>query len=720
MGIMPTWRIFFCLCLLLALGVAGACHAQADEDATRIVPPAPPQPGLRLYVAPGGSDDSPGTEDRPFATLARARDEIRTIKQRGGLPSGGVAVTVKGGLYTVRQTLELTTADTGAAEAPIVYRAADGEKPVFSGGLALSGFTPVTDEAVRARLPEEARDKVVRADLKALGVSNVGPLVLGGFASGNGFKTYAVIELFCNGDAMQMARYPNEGVLYTAGVAEPDGHTIHGLTGSKTGRILYEGDRPARWKDERDAILYGYWFFDWADSHERIASIDTEKHEIAFTKPYHSYGYRKGARYYAINLLSEIDMPGEWYLDRQNLAVYFYPPSDPAGAEISLSLLAAPLVQMTDVSHVRFEGLTWELGAGDAILVSGGERCLFAGCTVRRCGGNGISIHGGVNHGILSCDVYSMGRGGTIIAGGSRKTLEPGGHYVANCDIHHLSRIDHTYTPAVLVEGAGNRVFHNRMHHINSSALRVEGNDHLIARNEVHDVLLESDDQGGADMFGNPTFRGNVYRENYWHHIGNWRGTEEDLSCGQAGIRLDDAISGVLIQGNIFHRCASGKLGFGGVQIHGGKDNVVENNIFAECTAAISFSPWDDARWKELVAKSMEAPQIDAALYLQRYPQLAALAEGCNVNTIRRNLVWKCGQFTLRERGVNILQDNKESGDDGLFADATAGDFALTAAGTAAAPPEFTPIPVGDIGLYADVYRPTVPAAEIAAARRGD
>jgi hypothetical protein len=116
----------------------------------------------------------------------------------------------------------------------------------------------------------------------------------------------------------------------------------------------------------------------------------------------------------------------------------------------------------------------------------------------------------------------------------------------------------------------GNRIAHNLMHDSYSSAMRIEGNDHLVEFNEVHSVLLESDDQGGVDMWGDPTYRGNVFRYNYFHHIGNGLGT------GQAGIRLDDAICGTLVYGNLFHRCSDGH--FGGVQVHGGNENDVENN----------------------------------------------------------------------------------------------------------------------------------------------
>ena len=51
-------------------------------------------------------------------------------------------------------------------------------------------------------------------------------------------------------------------------------------------------------------------------------------------------------------------------------------------------------------------------------------------------------------------------------------------------------------------------------------------------------------------------------------------------------------ISGVAIYGNVFERC--GAVQFGGVQIHGGKDNLVDGNLFMDCFAGISFSRWGE------------------------------------------------------------------------------------------------------------------------------
>ena len=55
---------------------------------------------------------------------------------------------------------------------------------------------------------------------------------------------------------------------------------------------------------------------------------------------------------------------------------------------------------------------------------------------------------------------------------------------------------------------------HNRFRHSSSSALRVEGNEHVIEYNEISDVVNESDDQGGLDMWYNLSYQGNIIRYN--------------------------------------------------------------------------------------------------------------------------------------------------------------------------------------------------------------
>lgn len=690
-----------------------------DPAATRTAPLHRPKPGAELHISPSGSNANTGTRAQPFASLERARDEIRRLKRDGGLPQGGVVVTIQGGSYPVKRTFALAAEDSGSAESPVIYRAEKGETPVFTGGARLTKFAPVRDEAILRRLPEEARGKVFQADLKTHGITNVPPVRLGGFASGAGFRSHPALELFFNGEALPLARWPNDGFVKVVEARGKTAQAGHGPAGFKEGIFTYDGDQPGRWMDDPDIVLYGYWFYGWADSYERVEKIDVGKKEITLAPPFHTYGYRKGQPFKAMNLLSEIDQPGEWYLDRRSLTLYFYPPSNPAQATVEISLTQSPFVELQNVSHTSFEGLTWELGSTDGIRVSGGDHCLLAGCTVRRFAGNGVEFNGGTDHGVLSCDLYSMGRGGVVMTGGDRRTLMPGRHFIENCHIRELSRLDRTYTPAVLLNGVGNRIAHNLLHDIRSSALRVEGNDHAIDYNEIARVVQESDDQGGVDMFGNPTFRGNAYRFNYFHHIGNWRSPANEPDCGQAGIRLDDMISGTLIYGNVFRRCAAGRLGFGGVQIHGGKDNWVDNNLFVDCATAVSFSPWGEKSWRERTAGALEAKAIDRTLYLARYPELARMDTDFNVNHLWRNLVVDCGQFLRRNGGGARLLSNCVVTNTTAFPGTVRGEFQFSEATALTTRAGFQPIPFDEIGLYRDAFRRELPAQKIAEIRSG-
>lgn len=671
-----------------------------DPAATRLRLPSRPAPALTLYVGPDGQDSNPGTRERPFGTLPRARDEIRRVK-----PAGAVVVCVRGGRYPVGKTFELSAEDSGTASAPIVYQAAAGETPVFSGALRLQGFQPVTDANVIERLPAESHARVRQVDLKRFGLQNFRPLVLGGYSNGRGFKTVPVEELYFNGTPLPMARWPNEGWAEMPDVVALD-FEVRGRKGSSAGRLKYEGERPSRWLAEKDGFLYGYWFHDWADSYERIESIEPEKNQINLAPPWARYGYRPKRRYYGVNLLAEIDRPGEWYLDRQAGTLYVWPPSDPDKAVVELSVAEFPFVKMEKVGHVTLEGFRWERGAGDAVSLRDCEDCVLAGCTVEGFAGDGVVISGGQRCGLISCDIAQMGRGGARLDGGDRMTLRPSGHFVENCHIHHLSRLHHTYTPGVRVTGVACRVAHNLFHDIGSSAINLAGNDHLVEFNEAHHVVMESDDQGGVDMFGNPTYRGNVYRYNYWHHVGDWQGANPWPAGGQAGIRLDDAISGTLVYGNVFYRAAAGTWPFGGLQIHGGKDNVVDNNLFVDCNVAMSFSPWSEARWLEHIAKPEYAKGIDRDLYAARYASLSRVADQPNRNLLWRNVVYRCREFTARERGVNEMVDNC------LLAGTPDGDTPLARLAPSAAELDrcgFTPIPTAEIGLYTDAYRPRLP-----------
>jgi hypothetical protein len=605
-----------------------------DPLSYRVQLPILPVPGKVFYVATTGRDTADGSQKKPFRTMKRARDAVRSLKQlhSGELPKGGVKIVISGGDYLWEQTLILTSEDSGTADKPIVYQVDSGQTAIFRGGVRITEWKPISNVKLRDKLDVHICDRVLEADLKILGIKDLGDAT----ALRNS------PELFVDGKPQKLARWPNEGFVKTGEILGKDTFKVWGrIEGCRDGKFRYVEDRPSQWLDEPDVRLYGYWFWDWFEEFQKVASIDQNTRTFTLSKPYSRYGYRKNQRYYALNVFREIDSDGEWYLDRRTAKIYWLAPEgiEVSKAEIVLSVFDQPFIRMIDVEHVILHGLTLQEGRGDGIHISGGNNCLVDNCTIQQLGGDAIIVEGGQHHGIFGCTMHTLGCGGMRVTGGDRQTLTPGRHFVENCKVFDISRLKRTYAPAVRLDGCGNRISHNLFEDIPSSALRIEGNDHIIELNVIRNVVRESDDQGGLDMFGNPLYRGVVIRWNRWTDIGG--GTQH----GAAGVRLDDMISGVAVYGNIFERC--GAVNFGGVQIHGGKENLVGGNVFIDCLAGVSFSRWNEKRWLESIERFI--PQADNPPYANHYPELAHLKRNVNVNFVSRNVFVRCGSTFLRD-----------------------------------------------------------------------
>ena len=79
--------------------------------------------GVKLYVSTSGNDSWSGKismpneeeTDGPFATIERARDTIRILRETKKFPNGNVIIEVQGGLYELPVALELGVNDGGLA-----------------------------------------------------------------------------------------------------------------------------------------------------------------------------------------------------------------------------------------------------------------------------------------------------------------------------------------------------------------------------------------------------------------------------------------------------------------------------------------------------------------------------------------------------------------------------------------------------------------------------
>ena len=574
---------------------------------------------VTLYVATDGNDawsgkfEAPNAakDDGPFATLGRARDAIRQLKKEDELLREGAKVVVRGGAYSVDQTLGFTTEDSGTKDAPISYEAAHGEAVRLLGGKVVSNWKRVADSDVLDKLDESARGKVMSADLKALGIADFGS------PSGGG------IELFFDGEPMTVSRWPNEGFVPVVNILGKTERNVRGTKGCAEGIFEYEGDRPKRWGTEKDAWVHGYWFWDWSEQRHKIKSIDAEKRSIEVQPPYHGYGYRKGQWFYAFNLLSEIDQPGEWYVDREGGVLYFWPPSPVEDGEAIVSVLPT-MVTMKDVSHVTLRGFTIEGVRGTAISMSGGAEDRIIGCTIRNVGGWAVTVSGGSGHGVVGCDMYRMGGGGISLSGGNRTTLTPAGHFAENNHIHHYARVKRVYQPGITLQGVGNRAAHNLIHNAPHMGMGFGGNDHVIEFNEMHSVCYESNDAGAIYTGRNWTMRGTVIRHNYLHHINGFRGR------GCVGVYLDDMFGGTEISGNLFYRVTRAAF------IGGGRDCVVKNNLFVDCNPSLHIDAralgWAHGHADMWIKEGREKGTLSGIRYKEppyseRYPELVNILD---------------------------------------------------------------------------------------------
>lgn len=606
--------------------------------------------GLRLYVSVNGNDLNPGSKKQPLASLNAAVEKLRDIKMTQQYKDP-IEIIVGGGKYFMEEPVVLEQEDSGNEKSPVIIRAENGQCPYFTGSVTLKEWWLLEDESKLLLLDSSIAGKVYVTSLKELGIKNLGdPTDLGERP-----------DLICNGNVQTLARWPDQGFTLAG---QAIGRTELPLTyvrkhGTKEGDFEYIGKRQDRWANEPDARAGGYWYWDWSEEFHRIGRIDTVSRTLYIREPYHRYGYKDSLRYFGLNLFCEIDRPGEWYLDRNSGLLYWYPPEGiiPAGAEVTFTLFSAPyMVEMKKCSYLKLQGLRFIESRGSGILIREGGHCLIEDCRFDRFGRDGIHVEGGTHHGISGCMLATLGCSGIKMSGGDRKNLIPADHFIKNCIVKDFSLFKRTYEPAVHLSGCGIRISHNRFSNSSSSAMRLEGNDFLIEFNKVDHVVNESDDQGGIDIFYNPSYRGIVIRYNHWSDITG--GTRH----GAAGVRLDDMISGVLVYGNLFERC--GARDFGAVQIHGGKDNTIGYNLFYECNAAVSFTPWNEERWlKELDSpqirkKIYEDVDISTPVYLERYPELKDIRQNPNVNKIGKNLIVDCRNQFLRKNDKQVENNN--------------------------------------------------------------
>lgn len=246
-----------------------------------------------LYVSAEGNDENPGTEEKPFATLNRAKEEVRKINRN---MTGDIVVNILPGMYRIYEPETFDASSGGKNGYKVIYRGTNAlDKPVIHGGEKVSGWTKCDDGRIwKAYLPQVDETRTlyindipaIRARSKYVYLSKQEPYKKEG-------SSYDIDGVYVNAKAFPKEFSRPEDLELIWNIA---------WTAQRTPvkDVIYEGDRVAIEMDQP--------YFDI-----------TSKSGHQNTRP------QPGYTFYIENAPELLDEPGEFYFNKESHVIFYYP-----------------------------------------------------------------------------------------------------------------------------------------------------------------------------------------------------------------------------------------------------------------------------------------------------------------------------------------------------------------------------------------------------------
>ncbi len=562
--------------------------------------------GAQLYVSPSGRDDNPGRKGKPFATLARARDEVRKLVAKG--LKSNVTVWVRGGTYTLHDTLVFGPEDSGTDRYSITYQAFPGEEPILSSGVEIAGWKKL--DTMMPGLLVPAQGNVWVADV---------PESLGRF--------YTLYDMQGHLPRAQSDAFVPD---------DPPGDADSIDRMGRLRNLYFPAGAMRNWANLDDIeIVIRY------SSTMNILGLESvdETARVARTSLPGTYPLRKlqgrqrTGSVWVENVLEALDHPGAWVLNTHTRKLYLWPRTgDPTG------IMAPRLREMirvegqndldgtadVPVKNLSFRGLTfahadrdvwtagdigiqhdWEMiDKPDALLrLRGAEKCTIQNCKFRDSGGTAIrlDLYAQKNR-IEGNEIRHMGQGGLMLIGygpGSKDVNKQ--NEILNNSIHDCGLIYWHSVGMMMWQSGENHIANNYIHHMPRHAISLSGvrvpyfqrpcdsreickslrwseigsrkawdeimpflhaKNNLVETNEVERVLQKLGDGAAINVTG--AGEGNIIRRNYVHDIFT---TEWVSGC----LRTDDWQRGTTWEENVVYRSNAGAWE------HKGPNRVINN-----------------------------------------------------------------------------------------------------------------------------------------------
>jgi len=523
-----------------------------------------------LYVSPAGSDENPGTMQKPFATVEKAKNTVREMVTTSREP---IQILLRKGTYYLKQPLELSSDNSGTAEAPVTYAAYPGERVTLSGGCRL-------DCHWRAY-----QNGIMMCDLPEVKAGNLD-----------------FTQLFINGKRQVRARYPNydnsrpgkSGYICPSSTIqgdmvdpEPGSNDDMVYTGVGARGILFNPSTftQKRWAKPQEAVFHIFRVGYWGNLQWRIKTIDYEHRAIWFGEGGQQMGAKWDAdpsaintdcRFFIENVFEELDAPGEWYLDKVSGILYFMPQPglDLADAVVEVPVLESVIrivgAQNKPVSHLTFDGFRiahttstflstyevpslsdWSIHRGGSVFLQGTRDCAIRNCWFDAVGGNAVFVNQyNRSATVTGCKFTEAGDSAITFVGSLELTSGTQRAYPYGCKAHnnliHDCGVFGKQTAGVYISRAKRiTASHNLIYNMPRAAICIGDGTwggHVIEFNHFHDTVRETGDHGPFNAWG---------RDKYWSLTQSHSSYSKSRSL-EAGKVEVDVMEPVILRNNFF------------------------------------------------------------------------------------------------------------------------------------------------------------------------